>query len=123
VEPRDFRLHPMQRRFFEGGPRISFMAGQRSGRTYATELFIVATAANEEEAALALEDLHTKGIAALTDDGKRVDPGAGRRRFAVVKFDEERKSPAHTLPCLDCDGAGCEKCGGTGRRKTTRRRT
>jgi len=55
-------------------------------------------------------------LTALTDDGKRVDPGVGRRRFAVVKFDEERKSPAHTLPCLDCDGAGCEKCGGTGRR-------
>lgn len=91
MEPRDFRLHPMQRRFFEGGPRVSFMAGGRlGGRRYATELFIVATAANKEEAALALEDLHTKGIAALTDDGKRIDPTARRRRFAVVKFDEER---------------------------------
>lgn len=108
MEPRDFRLHPMQRRFFEGRAPVSFMAGQRSGRTYATELFIVATAANEEEAALALEDLHTKGIACLTDDGKRVDPGAGRRRFAVVKFDEE---PRRTAPCPDCDGAGCEHCG------------
>jgi hypothetical protein len=68
------------------------MAGQRSGRTYATELFIVATAANEEEAELALEDLRTKGIAALTDDGRRVDPGGSGRRFAAVKFDEEEKA-------------------------------
>jgi hypothetical protein len=113
VEPRDFRLHPVQRRFFEGGPRVSFMGGQRSGRTYATEMFIVATAANEEEAALALEDLHTKGIAALTDDGKRIDPTARRRRFAVVKFGEE---PRRVADCPDCDGAGCEHCGGTGRR-------
>ena len=113
MEPRDFRLTPMQRRFFEGDPRVSFMAGQRSGRTYATELFIVATAANEEEAALALEDLHTKGIAALTEDGKRIDPTARQRRFAVVKFDEE---PRRTAPCPDCDAAGCEHCGGTGRR-------
>lgn len=114
MEPRDFRLHPMQRRFFEGRPPVSFnfMAGQRSGRTYATELFIVATAANEEEAALALEDLHTRGIALLSNEGKRVEPG-GRRRFAVVKFDEE---PRRVADCLDCDGAGCEKCGGTGRR-------
>lgn len=103
----------MQRRFFEGGPRVNFMAGQRSGRTYATELFIVATAANEEEAALALEDLHTKGIAALTEDGKRIDPTARRRRFAVVKFDEE---PRRTAPCPDCDAAGCEHCG-DGRRR------
>lgn len=78
----------MQRRFFEGGPRVSFMAGQRSGRTYATELFIVATAANEEEAALALEDLHTKGIACLDGEGKRVAP-KGNRRLTVVRFDEE----------------------------------
>lgn len=92
MEPRDFRLHPMQRRFFEGRPRVSFMAGQRSGRRYATELFIVATAATDEDRELALEDLRTKGIACLTDSGKRVDPGGtfkGRRRFAAVKFDEE----------------------------------
>lgn len=112
MEPRDFRLHPMQRRFFEGRPPVSFMAGQRSSRTYATELFIVATAANEEEAALALEDLHTRGIALLSSEGKRVEPG-GRRRFAVVKFDEE---PRRVADCLDCDGAGCEHCGGTGKR-------
>lgn len=90
MEPRDFRPTPMQRRFFEGRPPVSFMAGQRSGRTYATELFIVATAANEEEAALALEDLRTKGIACLTDKGERVEP-KGNRRFTVVKFDEERQ--------------------------------
>lgn len=92
VDPRDFRLHPMQRRFFEGGPRVSFTAtGRNSGRRYATELFIVATAATDEDRELALEDLRTKGIAALTDDGKRIDPAARRRRFAVVKFDEERR--------------------------------
>jgi len=108
----DFRPTPEQRQFFEGGAR-GFLTGQRSGRRYATELFIVATAANEEEAALALEDLHTKGIAALTDDGRRIDPTARQRRFAVVKFDEE---PRRTAPCPDCDGAGCEHCGGTGRR-------
>lgn len=28
---------------------VSFMAGQRSGRTYATELFIIATAATEQD--------------------------------------------------------------------------
>lgn len=114
MEPRDFRLHPMQRRFFEGRPRVSFSTyGRSGGRRYATELFIAATAATDEDRELALEDLRTKGIAALTDAGKRVDPGAGRRRFAVVKFDEE---PRRTAPCPDCDGAGCEHCGGTGRR-------
>lgn len=91
MEPRDFRPHPMQRRFFEGRPPVSFMAGQRSGRTYATELFIIATAANEEEAELALEDLHTRGIALLDKEGKRVEPGGNGRRFAVVKFDEEKR--------------------------------
>lgn len=114
MEPRDFRLHPMQRRFFEGGPRVSFSTyGRSGGRRHATELFIVATAATEEDRDLALEDLRTKGIAALTDDGKRIDPTARRRRFAVVKFDEE---PRRTVPCPDCDGAGCEHCG-DGRRR------
>ncbi len=73
---------------------------------------IVAQAANPEEAELALEDLHTKGIACLTDEGKRVEP-KGNRRFTVVKFDEERR----TTPCPDCDGAGCEHCG-DGRRRS-----
>lgn len=114
MEPRDFRLHPMQRRFFEGGPRVSFSTyGRSGGRRHATELFIVATAATDEDRELALEDLRTKGIAALTDTGKRIDPTARQRRFAVVKFDEE---PRRTAPCPDCDGAGCEHCGGTGRR-------
>lgn len=95
VEPRDFRPTPEQRlawqEFFEGR---RFVAGQRSGRTHATELFIAATAATDEDRELALEDLRTKGIACLTDEGKRVDPHAGRRRyarFAAVRFDEERK--------------------------------
>lgn len=103
-------MTPEQRCFWKGGPRV---IGKRSGKRYATEMFIVATAANEEEAALALKDLHTHGIATLTEDGKRIDPTARRRRFAVVKFDEE---PHHTAPCPDCDGAGCKHCGGTGRR-------
>ncbi|HXR31473.1 MAG TPA: hypothetical protein VN752_10085 [Solirubrobacterales bacterium] len=107
----DFRPTAAQRRILEGGPRV--IGGRSGGRRYATEMFIVATAANEHEAKLALEDLHTKGIAALTDEGKRIDPTARRRRFAVVKFDEE---PRRTAPCPDCDGAGCEHCGGTGRR-------
>ena len=115
MEPRDFRPTAAQLRVFEqGGPhKISWVAGQRSGRRWATEMAIVANAASPEEAELALEDLHTKGIAALTDEGKRVDPGAGRRRFAVVKFDEERR----TTPCPDCDGAGCEHCGDGRRRR------
>lgn len=117
VEPRDFRPHPMQRRFFEGRPPVNFMvSGQRTGRRYATELFIIATAATPEDRRLALEDLHTKGIACFTDEGKRVEP-KGNRRFAVVKFDEGKKPTRPTYPCLDCDEAGCEKCGGTGRRR------
>lgn len=73
---------------------------------------IVAQAANPEEAELALEDLHVKGIACLDGEGKRVEP-KGNRRLTVVRFDEE---PRRTAPCPDCDGAGCEHCGGTGRR-------
>jgi hypothetical protein len=116
VEPRDFRPTAEQRRLYESDilPRLE-LRGQRTGRRYATEMFIVATAATSEDAELAIEDLRTKGIACLTDEGKRVEP-KGNRRFTVVKFDEE-KSPSHTLPCLDCDEAGCEKCGGTGRRR------
>jgi len=114
VEPRDFRPTAEQLRVFEqGGPhKISWVAGQRAGRRRATEMAIVAQAANPEEAELALEDLHTKGIACLTDEGKRVEP-KGNRRFTVVKFDEERR----TTPCPDCDGAGCEHCG-DGRRRS-----
>lgn len=86
-----FRLTPEQRRFYEGGARTVHL-GQRSGRRYATEMFIVATAANEEEARLALEDLHTYGIALLTDEGKRVEPPRrSGARFACVKFDEEKR--------------------------------
>lgn len=84
----DFRLTEQQRRFFDRPG--AFLTGRRGGRRLATELFVVATAANQHEAELALEDLRTKGIAALTEDGRRVDPG-GRRRFAVVKFDEEKR--------------------------------
>jgi hypothetical protein len=105
-------MTPEQRRFYEGGPRV--MGGRSSGRRYATEMFIIATAANEEEAKLALEDLRTHGIALLSDEGKRVEPPRRNgARFACVKFDEE---PRRVADCLDCDGAGCEKCGGTGRR-------
>lgn len=93
VEPQDFRPHPMQKRFFEeGGPR-EILLNQRSGRRYATELWIRATAANDEQAELALEDLRTKGIAMLDDDGNRVEHST-KRRFAIVKFDEEPKPPS-----------------------------
>lgn len=82
-----FRPTAAQRRFFEGH---RLMAGQRSGRRLATEAFIVATAANPAEAKLALEDLFAHGIAALSAEGKRIEPGRGGRRFAAVKFDEEK---------------------------------
>lgn len=83
-----FRMTPEQRRFYEGGERTMRM-GQRSGRRYATEMFIVATAANEEEARLCLEDLRARGIALLSSDGKRVEPRTGGHRFTVCRFDEE----------------------------------
>lgn len=106
-----FRPTAAQRRLLEGG-RLVLRTGRAVGRRYASEVMIVATAANEEEAKLALEDLRTKGIAALTDEGKRVEL-KGNRRFTAVKFDEEKRP---TTPCPDCDGAGCEHCG-DGRRR------
>lgn len=92
MEPQDFRPHPMQERFYEeGGPR-KILLNQRSGRRYATELWIRSVAASPEQAELALEDLRTKGIAMLDDDGNRVKH-TNRRRFAIVKFDEEPRRP------------------------------
>jgi hypothetical protein len=85
-----FRMTPEQRRFYEGGPRV--IGGRSGGKRYATEMFIVATAANEEEARLCLEDLHTHGIALLSDEGKRVEPPhRNGARFAAIRFDEEEK--------------------------------
>lgn len=103
-----FRMTPEQRRFYEGGPRRVL------GKRYATEMFIIATAANEEEAKLCLEDLRTYGIALLSDEGKRVEPKRGGARFTAVRFDEEKRP---TGSCPDCDGAGCEHCG-DGRRRS-----
>lgn len=84
-----FRPTAAQRRLLEGG-KLHLQGGRSGGRRHATEMFIVTTAANPEQARLALEDLHTRGIALLDGEGNRVEPG-GRRRFAAVKFDEERK--------------------------------
>lgn len=88
-EPGSFRMHPAQESFFKGGPRRMIRTGDRSGRRYATELWIRSTAANDEQAELALEDLRTKGIAMLDDKGNRVEHST-KRRFAIVKFDEEK---------------------------------
>jgi hypothetical protein len=82
-------MTPEQRRFWEGGPRV--IGGRQTGKRYATEMFIAATAANEHEARLAIEDLRTKGIALLTDDGMRVEPKSGGARFTICRFDEEKK--------------------------------
>lgn len=88
VEPRDFHLTEAQQRFLDDhGLSITLRGGRRCGRRYAAEIHIAAIAASPEEARLAIEDLRSQGIATLT------------------------------VPCLDCDEAGCEKCGGTGRRR------
>lgn len=81
-------MHPAQKSFFEGGPRRMIRTGDRSGRRYATELWIRHTTVDDEEAELALEDLRTFGIAMIDSDGRRVKPG-GKRRFTIVRFDEE----------------------------------
>jgi hypothetical protein len=89
VEPRDFRPTKEQLAFYEGGPRrIDLNAGVRSGRRYATELWIRHTTVDDEEAELALEDLRTFGIAMIDSNGRRVKSG-GKRRFTIVRFDEE----------------------------------
>lgn len=37
---------------------------------------------------------------------------------SVIDVDLDTEASAeHAMPCLDCDEAGCEKCGGTGRRR------
>lgn len=86
-----FRMTPEQRRFWEAGGDRTIRLGQRGGRRYATEMFIVATAADPEQARLAIEDLRTVGIALLTDDGMRVEPKRGGARFTAMHFDEEKK--------------------------------
>jgi hypothetical protein len=90
MEELDFSPTPEQRRFFEGGERRIWM-GQRSGRRHATEILVVAQAANAEEARLCLEDLHTKGFCLQTSDGRRVEPRSGGARIDHISFDEEEK--------------------------------
>lgn len=87
-ESGSFRMHPAQKRFFEDGPRRIYRGGREVGRRYATELWIRGTASSPEQAELAIADLHSRGIAMLDDKGNRVAPG-GRRRFTIVRFDEE----------------------------------
>jgi hypothetical protein len=88
----DFRPHPTQRRFFEGGAR-EFLTGQRSGRRRGIEMAIVTTAATAEDARLLLEDLNRDGIALQTSDGRRVEPPhRNGARFTYMRFDEEEKT-------------------------------
>jgi hypothetical protein len=90
MEELDFTPHPMQRRFFEGGKRQIIRSGQRGGRTRGIEMLVVAQAANEEEARLCLEDLHTKGFCLQSSDGRRVEPGPNGSKIDRIKFDEEK---------------------------------
>lgn len=106
------RPTPEQRRFMEGGRR-EIRLGQRGGCTRGVEILVIAQAANEEEARLCLEDLRTKGFCLQSSDGRRVEPSRGGAKIERIKFDEEKR----TSPCPDCDGAGCEHCGGTGQRR------
>lgn len=86
-----YRLTAAQRRFYESGGGV-VLVGQRSGRRYASEMQIVAFAANEEEARLCIEDLHTVGCALQSGDGYRIKPpGRNGARFKYIRFDEERK--------------------------------
>lgn len=86
----DFRPTPMQRRLLEGG-RVE-LRGQRSGRRYAVEARIIATAATPDDARLLLEDLRRDGIALQTSDGRRVaPPHRNGSRFTYIRFDEEEK--------------------------------
>lgn len=119
VEPSDFRPTAEQRRLYESNllPRIERRTGRSGGRRYAAEGLIVATAATPEQAELAITDLRTRGIALLDGDGNRVEPPSSNgARFTYMRFDEGPRE----IPCLDCDEAGCEKCGGTGRKKVGR---
>lgn len=86
----DFRPHPEQERFFEGGAR-KILVGQRSGRRHEVEMRVVAQAANAEEARLCLEDLHTKGFCLQTSDGRRVEPRSGGAKIDRIRYDEEKK--------------------------------
>lgn len=84
----DFKPHFWQRRFYEGGLRkIDLRGGRTGGRRLAMEMWIIATAADQHEAELAITDLRERGVAMLTDDGQRYDPPSSPRPRIV--FDEE----------------------------------
>jgi hypothetical protein len=85
-----FRPTAAQLRAFESDGRV-LLTGMRSGRRYAAELAIIAQAANPEEAKLCIEDLHHRGVALQSGDGRRVEPKGSGARFQYVRFDEEEK--------------------------------
>jgi hypothetical protein len=84
-------MTPTQRAFYEGDPRkIDLYGGRRGGRRLAIEIWIAVHAANEEQAALAIRDLRSHGVALMDGDGNRVE-SPGRPRFTIVHFDEGPK--------------------------------
>jgi hypothetical protein len=71
---------------------LTWMGGRNAGKRRALELHIAFTARNPEQAQLAVEDLHRRGIALLDAAGNRVEPGSRNgARFSYHRFDEEEE--------------------------------
>lgn len=105
-----FTPTPYQRRLMDamkesGDRRPVFLGGRGAGRTTAMKLLICEEAATPEDADRCIEELERRGVVAMVNG--RLAPEA-EEKPPIVIYDE--------VPCLDCDEAGCEKCGGAGRR-------
>lgn len=90
-----FKLHPRQQAFLESsGPlKLDIYAGGRSGRKYAVEALIAATAPTEADRRKLLADLHEKGYALQGRNGKHVPTKQSNgSRIEFMEFDEEKRS-------------------------------